>query len=458
MNRNHLGLIAILAGLMAFAPMSIDMYLPALPELTRAFATDTARVQNTVASFFLGFAVGQAFYGPLTDRFGRKKPLFVTLTLFTLVSLGCIFAPDIDSFIILRFLQASAACAGVVIARAVVRDVFESHEAVKVLGALTLIFGLAPVLAPMIGGYLLLWFGWWAIFLALVLFGTLSLLCVIFFLPETHRPEHARPLALGSILATYGHLLGQRRFLGYALCGGFGSAGMFAYITGSPYVFMQVFGVLPQHYGWFFGSYTYTPVLGPRLGHVPVVIPMMWFALAYVGYVISNLIVWQDPADRPASLGHDAILALLGAMVVTCYDLGVDPYMVYVLKAWIMTEKDGWWFGETVQGFAGWMTVSFAILFAFRRLARVRTAPEAAGAVLPTMRHVFVPLGVYAGLMVFQVLLGYPVEARTIALFAMGFPLLAATIGVLRWQGVLARPAADERAPAVPADALKEAA
>jgi putative membrane protein len=153
-------------------------------------------------------------------------------------------------------------------------------------------------------------------------------------------------------------------------------------------------------------------------------------------------------------------MALLGAMVVTCYDLGVDPYMVYVLKAWIMTDKDGWWFGETVQGFAGWMTVSFAILFAFRRLARVRPAATRPDAVLPTMRHVFVPLFVYAGLMVFQVLLGYPVEARTIALFAMGFPLLAAFIGLLRWQGILVRPAADARtSDAAPtAEALKEAA
>lgn len=254
MKTQNLWLIAILAGLMAFAPMSIDMYLPAMPALTKAFGTDTARVQNTVASFFLGFAIGQAFFGPITDRFGRKKPLYVTLTLFALVSLGCIFAPDIDAFIILRFLQALAACAGVVIGRAVVRDVFESHEAVKVLGILTLIFGLAPVLAPMIGGYLLLYFGWWAIFLVLALFGLASLFCVIFFLPETHRPQDARPLALRSILATYGHLLGQRRYLGYALCGGFGSAGMFAYITGSPYVFMELFGVLPQHYGWFFGA------------------------------------------------------------------------------------------------------------------------------------------------------------------------------------------------------------
>jgi putative membrane protein len=212
---------------------------------------------------------------------------------------------------------------------------------------------------------------------------------------------------------------------------------------------------LGSSYGWFFGSYAYTPVLGPRLGDVPVVIPMMWFALAYIGYVVSNLIVWQDPVDAPASPGHDAILALVGATVVTCYDLGVDPYMVYVLKAWIMAKTDGWWFGETVQGFAGWMTVSFAILFAFRRLARVRPA----AAVPPTARHVLVPLGVYAGLMVFQVLLGYPVEARTIALFAMGFPLLAAVAGLLRWQGVLARPAAGvQPAAALPAAALKEAA
>jgi putative membrane protein len=215
---------------------------------------------------------------------------------------------------------------------------------------------------------------------------------------------------------------------------------------------------LGASYGWFFGSYVYTDVLGPRIGAVPAVIPLMWFALSYCGYVIANLIVWQAPSDGPAALGQHFMMSLLGAMVVTCYDLGVDPYMVYVLKAWIMTEKDGWWFGETVQGFAGWMTVSFAILFAFRRLARVRTTPENPGTVLPTMRHVFVPLGVYAGLMVFQVLLGYPVEARTIALFAMGFPLLAATIGLMRWQGILARPAEESAPAAVPAEALQEAA
>jgi putative membrane protein len=209
--------------------------------------------------------------------------------------------------------------------------------------------------------------------------------------------------------------------------------------------------------GWFFGSYTYTTVLGPQLGDVPVVIPMMWFALAYSGYVIANLVAWQDPVDRPAPVRHDALMALLGAMVVTCYDLGGDPYMVYVLKAWIMAKTDGWWFGESLKGFAGWMTVSFTILFAFRRLARARPAGAAGPA---GTGHVVMPLGVYAFLMVYLMLLGHPVEARTIALFAMGFPLLAATIGLLRWKSVLVRPPAHAHTQqaAAPAGALKEAA
>jgi putative membrane protein len=200
---------------------------------------------------------------------------------------------------------------------------------------------------------------------------------------------------------------------------------------------------LGSSYGWFFGSYTYTAVLGPRLGDVPVVIPLMWFALAYSGHVIANLVVWQDPVDAPAPLRHDVLTSLLGALVVTSYDLAGDPYMVYVLKAWIMAKKDGWWFGETLQGFVGWMTVSFTILFAFRRLARTR--PPVA---TPSAHRVLVPLGVYGFLMVYLALLGDPVETRTIALFAIGVPLFAATLGLLRWCGVLVRTAADTPLPA----------
>lgn len=188
---------------------------------------------------------------------------------------------------------------------------------------------------------------------------------------------------------------------------------------------------LGASYGWFFGAYTYTEVLGPRLGKVPVVIALMWFALSYVGYVIANLIVWQAPSDGAAPLGQTLAQSLLAAMVVTAYDLGADPYMVFKLEAWIMTKTDGGWFGETLQGFAGWMFVSFVIVFLFRLSLRGQP-PVAAAAVAP--RDIAVPLAIYGGSLLFQAVLGVPVETRAIAVFAMGIPLLAALCGWSRWR------------------------
>ncbi|WP_313172143.1 carotenoid biosynthesis protein [Massilia oculi] len=184
-------------------------------------------------------------------------------------------------------------------------------------------------------------------------------------------------------------------------------------------------------YGWFFGSYDYTDVLGPQLGSVPVVIPMMWFALSYTGYVMANLIVWQTPSDGATSVRRSLVMAFLAALIVTAYDLGVDPYMVYKLKAWIMVKQDGWWFGETLQGFAGWMLVAFAIVFAFR-LGLRRDGPSAAAA--PSLRAVLVPLGLYGILMLYEATQGVPVETRTIAVFVMGIPLFCAACGLARWR------------------------
>jgi uncharacterized membrane protein len=184
--------------------------------------------------------------------------------------------------------------------------------------------------------------------------------------------------------------------------------------------------------GWFFGDYDYTDVLGPRIGDVPAMIPLMWFALSYTGYVTSNLIVSRMPVDGPLPLADAAALSFLAAMVVTAYDLGADPYMVFKLKAWIMARTDGWWFGETVQGFAGWMFVSFVIVMGFRLLQRLRPTPPPAA---PVRRwHVAVPLAVYGGSMVFQMVNGYPVETRSIAAFAMGIPLVCALLGWRHWQ------------------------
>jgi putative membrane protein len=182
--------------------------------------------------------------------------------------------------------------------------------------------------------------------------------------------------------------------------------------------------------GWFFGRYTYTDVLGPRIGAVPVVIPLMWFALCYIGYVLANLIVRHAPADADATAGEVFWQSLLGAMIVTAYDLGADPYMVYVVKAWIMAKTDGGWFGETLEGFVGWMTVAMAILLTFRALARrLPVAPVTR----VTRRDALLPVLVYAGFMLFQVVQGHPIETRAIACFAMGIPVVAALAGWRRW-------------------------
>lgn len=189
--------------------------------------------------------------------------------------------------------------------------------------------------------------------------------------------------------------------------------------------------------GWFFGRYTYTDVLGWRLGDVPMIIPLMWFALCYVAYVISYFAVWHTPQAASKSWRRALFMSFLAAMLVTAYDLGADPYMVFVLKAWIMTKTDGWWFGETLQGFVGWMTVSFVIVLAFHLLVRKSGLKPDTHL---SKSQALLPFGIYGFSMVFQMLKGYPVETRTIAFFAMGFPLLIGLAGWWRWRPQDAHP------------------
>ena len=242
----------ILSALVAFAPMSIDMYLPALPALERYFAADTAAVQHTLASFFIGLAIGQLLYGPVADKYGRKPPLYFGLGLYVIASAACALAPGIGSLIALRFMQAVSGCAGMVVARAVVRDLYDRQESARVFSILLMVMGIAPIVAPLAGGYMLTWFGWRSIFWVLALFGIACLLAVKFKLPETIPSDRPR-IALSNAMGNYISLLADRRYLGYALSGGFGQAGMFAYISGSPFVFIDLYGVPAHAYGWLFG-------------------------------------------------------------------------------------------------------------------------------------------------------------------------------------------------------------
>lgn len=183
--------------------------------------------------------------------------------------------------------------------------------------------------------------------------------------------------------------------------------------------------------GWFFGRYHYTSVLGPEIGHVPVVIALMWFALCWLGYTLACLLLWRRPVlGAPASLSARLLTAWVAAMVITAFDLGADPYFVFVLKAWIMEKTDGGWFGETLQGFVGWMAVSFAIVLLYQRLFAPRELPAPHGR---ARLAALAPIGIYASGLVFQMLFGHPIETRAVAFFAMGLPLVVATTAWWQW-------------------------
>src|SRR5471032_2412884 len=249
----NLRTILILGALTAFGPLAIDFYLPAFPSMALAFGTDEKHVQMTLAVYFLGLSIGQLGYGPMADRFGRRIPLLAGLGLFTVASLACAYAPNLEWLIGARFVQALGGCAGMVIARAVVSDKCDAVGSAKVYSQLMLVMGLAPILAPMLGGLLVNTAGWQWIFLILTGFSALAALAVALGLPES-LPDYVPRQPLSGALRQYGRLLKDQVFLGHALTGGIAIAGMFAYIAGSPFVFIKLYGVPPEHFGWLFGT------------------------------------------------------------------------------------------------------------------------------------------------------------------------------------------------------------
>jgi len=250
----HLELLVWLGLLQAFAPISIDMYLPAMPQMERVFHTTAASVQLTMVTFLIGYALGQALYGPITDRFGRKLPLYTSLGLFVASSIGCLLSPTIEWMAVFRLFQAIGACGGSVISRAMVRDMFPPSELRRIFSMLILVLGVSPIIAPLIGSYLLLWFGWTSSFYWQVLIGTICLLGAWLRLPESLAPASRVPLNVASMKSAYGRLFGDKVFLGASFVGGFGAAGMFAYITSAPFVFMNVYKISTQSFGWLFGG------------------------------------------------------------------------------------------------------------------------------------------------------------------------------------------------------------
>jgi MFS transporter, DHA1 family, multidrug resistance protein len=245
------GRIFIFGFLSAIAPLSIDIYLPALPMLRQTLSADEAQTLLTLSAFLIGFGVGQLLLGPLSDRFGRKRPLLAGLVLYTIASVACAQANTMAAIVFWRFLQAFGGSIVPVVVQAMVRDLYDRNQSARILSLNMLVTGAAPIVAPLIGGQVLLWLDWRAIFWVLAGFGVLAL-SAAFALPETlaaSRRNEANALAM---MLGYFELLRSRRYIGYVACSTFYFCCLFAFLAGSPFVYIEYFGVPPQYYGFLF--------------------------------------------------------------------------------------------------------------------------------------------------------------------------------------------------------------
>ena len=244
--------ILILGALATISPFSIDMYLPGFPVIAADLRTSIDQIQLSLTSYLIGIALGQLLYGPLLDRFGRKKPLYAGLFIYILASVGCALATSPESLMVLRFGQAIGGCAGMVAALALVRDLFPVNEIAQVISLQTLVISVSPMIAPTVGGYVTAAFGWEYIFLILAMITAVIIGTCYFALPAGRSPDTRVSLKPKEVLRNYYAVLKNPQFLTYALSGGIGAAAPFAYIAGSPDVFMNIYQVSEQEYGWIF--------------------------------------------------------------------------------------------------------------------------------------------------------------------------------------------------------------
>jgi len=245
-------LILILGLLTAIGPLSIDMYLPAFPAIAKDLHTSVSAVMLSLSSFFIGISVGQLLYGPLLERFGRKNPLYFGLVLYALSSVACASAVTVNTLIVFRLFQALGGCVGMVAARAMVRDLFEVKDNAKVFSTLMLVVAISPIIAPTLGGYITSLFGWRYIFGALIVVIFIIIIGIYYLLPESKQPNSNFSLKPRFILKSYATIIKNSQFSVYTFTGAIAYAGLYAYISGSPYVFMVLFKLNEYYYSWIF--------------------------------------------------------------------------------------------------------------------------------------------------------------------------------------------------------------
>lgn len=301
------GFALALGGLTACGPLSIDMYLPALPQLTRELGATSAEVQSTLMTVLLGLALGQIVAGPISDSVGRRKPLLVGLIIYVAASVLCALSGSVYLLAALRFLQGFGASAGMVIARAAVRDLYSGAEAARFFASLMLVVGVSPILAPIIGGQILRYTNWRGVFGVLTVLGVVLVLVVLLVLPETKPPQWRQPARLGATLRTFRFVLREPMFLGNTLASGFMMSAMFAYVSGSPFVFQGIYGLSPQGYSLLFGVNAIGLVGGTQL---------------------SARLVGRVASEAQLLLGALSCAALAGAVMVFAIARGLPLWAV----------------------------------------------------------------------------------------------------------------------------------
>jgi len=362
LSRSLPGWLVLMGALTAIGPFSIDMYLPAFPAIASSLGVPRGDVQRTLAAYLIGLAMAQVVYGPLADRYGRKKPMLAGLALYAVASLGCAMAGSVQMLTFWRVLQALGGAAGVVVPRAVIRDHYETQDAARAMSLLMLIMGLAPILAPLAGGQLLAIMGWRSLFWLMALGAVAMMMATALIMKESLAPERVQPLSAASIARNYAALLRHRGFMAHSLAGGFGQAGMFAYIISSPHLFIELYGIDPQHYGLLFGANAAGLIVGSQISarllrtHTPLqlqrgalnalalaslvalalalaglmTLPLLMACL--IGYMFSQGFVNPNSAalalsEQGARLG--AASALLGTLQLSC-----GAVAGFVVSAW----------------------------------------------------------------------------------------------------------------------------
>lgn len=266
--KQHRMTIMVLGAMSALGPFSIDMYLPGFPAIARDLNTDAAHVGLTLTSFFIGISIGQIAYGPLLDRYGRKRPMIVGLIVFVFSAVGCAFSQSIHALVALRFFLALGCCVGAAGSSAVIRDLFAGNEGARAMSTMMMFAGVAPITAPTVGGLVVAALGWRYVFLVLAAMALLVLLAVKRVLLGTKGPDPGVSLRPRDVLRGYVHVFRQPRFALYVACAGVATGGFFTYIAGSPFVFINLFGFTAAQYGWIFGINSCALILGNQVNRV----------------------------------------------------------------------------------------------------------------------------------------------------------------------------------------------